>query len=158
MLLAVSTTGQERLLINASTQLETGSGRGARALRLSKVIQGMLMGVLMTSAGPYKRQAMRFSCKPLWAEIRGNPQQAKKATSVRLHVFPVVPGYKKTPHRKICCSAIPSLSPTTSTLLVTLGKAQAMLRSFRNLWIACGKESAQSSNIWRDVEVLVDCF
>lgn len=29
MLLAVSTTGEVRLLINASTQLETGSGRGA---------------------------------------------------------------------------------------------------------------------------------
>lgn len=49
--------------INASPEVDIGSGRCA--LRLSKVIQGMLIAGLMTSLEPYKGCVARLGCKPL---------------------------------------------------------------------------------------------
>lgn len=138
MLSAVSTTGQVRLLINASTQLDAGSGRVVWALRLSKVTQGMRIRVPMTSAGRYKRQALRFGWK---SEETAAGDRATSVLWWALHT-------RRPRARKTCCSVIRSLSPTTSTLLVTLGKARATLRSFRN----CGlhvEESAQRSSTRR---------
>lgn len=64
--------------INASPEVDIGSGRWAGALRLSKVIQGMLIAGLMTSLEPYKGCVARLGCRPLWAEIRGS-QQAQRS-------------------------------------------------------------------------------
>ncbi|XP_053184164.1 transcription factor CP2-like protein 1 isoform X3 [Scomber japonicus] len=72
------------------------------------------MPLVMTSSGGYKSWRQDFGLQT--SQLKQASKQAQKK-----HLPPVWSwDNKKTTHWKICCSAIPSLSPTTSTLLVTL--------------------------------------